>query len=690
MLATHLRFAFLGSLVGLVVALMPACQTAKKCGPDSCTGCCSSNDECVAPTDAQCGQLGAACVACGTGKVCTAGVCSGSNAQDDGGTDLTDGGNPDAGPGIPPPCTNDFMCEAGKICIAGDCVAGESCGTDQECQRIEEEARCYEYGPRQCTCDTSTTGGGTCRLRKGPCEECQSDIECGADFLTFEATGAGRCTAFNGDTSGKKYCIYQRIGPTCACGTVNTIIEGHNFCTPANNSCATIGCRTDAQCPSDSVCSINQPDAGADSCGGTCQPRCKWDFVNHQSVPDCRANESCWVDAANLDPQSPHFGSGRCKPICTDNTDCQLSGNNPFGGPGLKCVAEKLSDGSDSPKRCRADGQCMDDAECWDILNIPSTEPYAGYCDRHTLTCKSDCRTEADPTTSKPFKDCRPGYACDSDGTMNICRALSCLELGGAGLACRVGQYCCGEDKNFDGFPDPCPAPSVQNEIGCYDIPKPPFCARCWAAEPLKAGIDGGTQAAANAECEAMMAASWATCTNGSKSPNCSPLKPVCQYAGDKGMDPGINVCVLPSVNDVGLVPVNGFSTPKTQITCPVGFTTEFVLPQPNGLQDVGYCQTNADCGLLPDGGNSGMGLCEIDVRDPATRLSDGGVLKACRCTAKSGGAQCPNGKAPVGEVRSFCKDGVAGAKVNCITTAVCSPPRDFIYKATAANGCGL
>jgi hypothetical protein len=100
-----------------------------------------------------------------------------------------------------------------------------------------------------------------------------------------------------------------------------------------------------------------------------------------------------------------------------------------------------------------------------------------------------------------------------------------------------------------------------------------------------------------------------------------------------------------------------------------------------------GYCQSNADCSVLPDGGTSDAGVCEPD---PLLRQQDGGLLKACRCDAKSGAAQCPNGTAAIGQVNSFCKDGVTGSRQFCIETAVCTPPRGSVYRATTEFGCGL
>ena len=79
-------------------------------------------------------------------------------------------------------------------------------------------------------------GGGTCRLRKGPCEECIADSECGSDVVIFgppDGIGAGRCKTLPNDMSGKKYCSYQRVGQ-CACGTID---DGTGFCRPQSNSC---------------------------------------------------------------------------------------------------------------------------------------------------------------------------------------------------------------------------------------------------------------------------------------------------------------------------------------------------------------------------------------------------------------------------------------------------------------------
>ncbi|MDP2272830.1 MAG: hypothetical protein Q8K32_18985 [Archangium sp.] len=681
MISRHLRFAFFGGLLGLLVALTPGCQ--KKCAVDTCAGCCTEKNECVTDTSAtQCGVAGASCSSCATDQVCTDGACATLVV-------IVEDAGVDAGP---PPCTNDFACGPGKICnaVSGECVMGSPCNEDYECQSMNSEDRCYQYG-QQCTCDKTPNGGGTCRLRKGPCEECTvlpdgggAHFECGEDVVIFgpPGIGAGRCKTLPNDMTGKKFCSYQRVGQ-CACGTID---DGTGFCRPQSNSCESVGCNLDKDCPSGAVCSVNRPDAGANACGGVCVPRCRWDFAEkREASPGCPPGLTCWVDSANLNADSIYYGAGRCKPPCAGNADCQPSGGNPFGGTNLKCEGELLDDGTRSPKRCRANGACMDTAECEELRDAG---PYIGYCDRGSFVCRSDCRTGTDPLTGTPFTDCRPPFSCNNNAGVNFCKLETCKEQGGAGIACAQGEYCCGDDKNFDGTPDPCPPLAQQNPAGCYKAPTPPFCTECGAGNDFSMGVDSMVQAMADQECAAQAAPSWAPCANGSKSPNCSPLIPKCQYAGDRApMMAGIAVCMLPSVNDVGTVLLRYGETPKAQIACPTNYSVSFVRPQPNPSQGVGYCNTNADCSVLTDGGVSDAGVCEPD---PLLRQMDGGLLKACRCDAKSGAAQCPNGTAPIGEVRSFCKDGVTGSRQYCIETAVCTPPRGSVYKATTEFGCGL
>ena len=251
------QWALLGAAMGLVIALVPACTT--KCGPDNCaTGCCSTDNKCVTSiTTSACGANGGACGVCSEGQLCEAGACV---------TPMVEDGGTDAGP---PPCTQDADCatQPGTVCDVptglcikacvsdfdcldkmngsicdnrnGHCVMGQGCNFDSDCQSLDSEDKCYKYG-QQCICDTrdqpNASSQGTCRLRKGACEACAIDHECGNDTIIFgppEGIGAGKCAQLMGDTSGNKYCLYQRVGQ-CACGTID---DGTGYCKPQSNSC---------------------------------------------------------------------------------------------------------------------------------------------------------------------------------------------------------------------------------------------------------------------------------------------------------------------------------------------------------------------------------------------------------------------------------------------------------------------
>lgn len=96
------------------------------------------------------------------------------------------------------------------------------------------------------------------------------------------------------------------------------------------------------------------------------------------------------------------------------NTDAQCA-----AGSVCTVSAPESSGGTFTANRCRANGFCMDDAEC---PEQPPSTPERGYCDRATRTCNTDCRTGVDPVTGAPWNDCRAPYACASDGGMASCR----------------------------------------------------------------------------------------------------------------------------------------------------------------------------------------------------------------------------------------------------------------------------
>ncbi len=690
----EMRMALLGAAIGFMAALTPAC--VKPCNADTCkTGCCDTMGKCQGgDAVAACGTGGAKCGACGEGQVCTDKACvtpmmmvvdagPGPCMVDrDCVSDLrgpiceTDGG------ACIPKCVNDLECSRyknGSICdlMSGKCAParigtrlGQGCNNDAECQEgFDSDDLCYSSGPG-CICNkgdapAATNAQGTCRRRLQACEKCSTDDQCGSDGIIFGppgGIGVGKCSGFMGDVSGNKYCRYQKVGQ-CPCGTID---DGSGYCAPQSMSCSQVGCNEDKNCPSGSVCTVNQPDAGVGSCGGICVPRCRWDFINKELVaPGCRPGEVCWVDSKNLDPNSIFYGSGRCKPPCNDDNDCKGS-SNPFGGMNLTCRAEKDRSGGDTAKRCRANGVCMDNAECPEKAN--PDDPYLGYCDRGSFICEDNtCRTGDDPVSGQAYRDCRSPFACAVENNRKICKKQTCVEQGGAGNACSTGEYCCGEDKNSDGRPDPCPPLSEQNDVGCYRAPEPPFCSTCMSDQ----------------DCNNLPLPAWLTgtgaCANGSLSPSCSPLPMKCIVGLRSMMGTELRVCAPATVNDRSAVAANTSRT-KADRGCPVNYD-ETPLRVDRGAMGADDCAVDMDCQV-----GAPMGRCGPD---PARRLPDGGPIKVCLCPAGSLKAQCPN-DFDAG-IESECLDGVPGSPSVCITSYVCQfPGNRYIQPRDGGFGCGL
>lgn len=85
----------------LTLALTTGCGTKPRCRTDTCSGCCTQDDQCVAGTlNTQCGLGGNLCDVCVGGQVCGAGKCLTSNLTNpgtDAGTQMDAGVTMDAG-----------------------------------------------------------------------------------------------------------------------------------------------------------------------------------------------------------------------------------------------------------------------------------------------------------------------------------------------------------------------------------------------------------------------------------------------------------------------------------------------------------------------------------------------------------------------------------------------------------------
>ncbi|MBK7861726.1 MAG: hypothetical protein IPJ65_24545 [Archangiaceae bacterium] len=560
-----------------------------------------------------------------------------------------------------PRCSQDDDCSAiasGSRCVetTGKCVGdAHGCNFDTDCNSYTDfDDYCFNGGI-QCRCVIESNDAGTngvCHRRRRSCSECTSDVQCG-NVPQFDPQGA--CQVVNGDTSGKKYCLFQHSGP-CACGYFD---NGSGFCAPASGrTCADPGCAEDKDCPGGSVCN-------AARCA--CEARCRWDFANKTTAaPGCPivagVQTTCWVDNENLDPASIYYGSGRCKPPCMSDNDCKFnSSTNPHGGDKLKCAGEQLAGGGLSDKRCRANGDCMDDLEC---PVQPDTSIYFGYCDRGSFACKLDCRVGTDPLSSKPYNDCRSPYGCQNGpNDAGICVLKTCVEQGGASIACNTGEYCCGEDKNGDDAGDPCPPPGERDPSGCYKAPKPPFCTSCMS----------------NDDCKSLQAPSWQTnCPPGVVSPSCSPYPILCYPFQDQATMRQVNVCAPATYNDSRR---DSFGRGRDTKGCPAGFSAFYQrIKFVNGDDN---CTSDAQCQL----GGIDAGRCGIDN---TVTLRDGGHPLSCLCTVGSATEQCPN--QPDAGVTSFCKFGNNGDTQACMQTVSCLPPSPYVFSDAGPpfNGCAL
>ena len=609
--------------------------------------------------------------------------CSNGNGEPDGGPPVvedagTDGGDeiPDAGPDLS--CTSDADCQkfVGTVCdnvptsstfqqcvpackidddcahynvglrcneASGHCIPAQGCNFNSDCAQCDPrqgkcpddqlDYYCNTLSGVGCRCVTENNQGGyvgVCRRRRGICDECTQDEQCGGGFFPNPFEPPGRCLALQGDPNGqlpdggvRRYCFYQER--TCGCGMKPDVAT--SACIPQSGSCTNVGCTDDGDCAAGSVCNVAQ-------C--LCEPRCRWNFDRQElNPPGCHPSESCWVDPENLDPNSPYFGAGRCRPPCVSTEQCEAI------DPRLECRGEPVA-GGESNKRCRPKGECMDDFEC----DQPAGESeYVAYCDRETLKCVDDtCRIGIDPMTKQSFNDCKPGYKCENQNGVNKCVQQTCMEQGGARVGCTTGKHCCGEDRSGDGVPEPCPTAGIEPN-NCYLAESPPFCITCQS----------------DADCQNLPS------TNGSILPN------VCIGVAPPGGGQPIGVCGVATHNDFTL---DSFGISLAHRGCPAKYEPQMIPVD---------CTSDEEC---DPPGAPGTGICD---HDPAQPLPDGGFRLACLCTGTGTGdstAGCP-GDLDAG-TQTYCKYAPVGATVACIRSVVCRPGGTIAFDDPSMGGCGI
>jgi hypothetical protein len=363
----------------------------------------------------------------------------------DGSTGTPSDGGPDAGPG---PCHTSSDCSPLDYCAVstGECLPAKPCMPTQP--DPTGSASC-EYpgtdycGLDNCYCDTNR---GVCLPRIAPCQPCTSDTQCGSDPGLYPDYTA-KCVALAAaGGANQKVCVPVFRG-TCPPGYV--IDTTGMYCVPAGGSCGAAGA-----CTSDADCDPMSQNPECDSARGICIAACTFDYTDGTS--SCPPGQICHVDPRLLTPTTnPNFGGGVCGGPC-----------NQSGGytcpTGTMCVTDGASFLTNPPSRCRPPPpECIRDQDC-----PPSSANHSlGYCDFTSLMCQTGCETNS---------NCESGYNC----TSGACTQETCVQAGGALLACGFQQFCCGET----GGP-PCPSGTAQGT--CYDAPDPPWCGTCTAGQSV-------------------------------------------------------------------------------------------------------------------------------------------------------------------------------------------------------------
>ena len=301
------------------------------------------------------------------------------------------------------PCTSDDDCEAGTLCLDGECQPAPSCTEDGDC-----------------------AGGRVCL--EGYCAqaECNEDADCAADQPCEEhrrgdAPGC-RCSP-DADWPPDEYCedectCQPRQDVPCVqddeCADGELCIDDKCQLAPS--------CSQDADCPEDTVCedgSCARPCATDEDCGnpqlvacidGHCVDRCLRD-TNCSAGQICEDNlcvpAECSSDA-DCDGELVRCNGGRCESYtpCETDADC---------GPNYECIDQI----------CEERPQCSIDQDCWD-QGLDDMICIDNHC-RPVPTCDSEADCDAD-------QDCIGGrclaHVCRGDADCDggrICVAGECV-----------------------------------------------------------------------------------------------------------------------------------------------------------------------------------------------------------------------------------------------------------------------
>jgi hypothetical protein len=424
-------------------------------------------------------------------------------------------------------------CQAGTFCgDAGLCLSG--CLSSSDCAGSTQGSICHQAQCVECLtqadCPASNPGCGPGFSSTNQCGFCQSDNDCPTllHCETNNNTGSTQCRC-HADNECDPFRAPLCVGLDLGLG----FPQGSGHC----------GCKTTADCPSQTVCETRLPYGFTDSsghvAGGACVPACT------TTATDCAtAGITVIPNFFNFCAQIPppnevcDTSTGYCVP-CASDSDCQSgaepkvtpacapfqNGANLFagglvtGGGLCACTDTAQCDDGNACVGAGIFGQCAppcsyaggvdscagSSRNCPSFANTPFCNTFSGAC--QGCLSDHDCiGTSNAPnfgnTVPTPFCDpasttcvqCQSNSQCPANapnctqGFCGFCQSnADCLPTGGWQCVNRFGQSQCEIPCVPDSQEMPtdagssCPGvlPFCANIQACFFCPKLSFCAQC-------------------------------------------------------------------------------------------------------------------------------------------------------------------------------------------------------------------